>query len=103
MSKKLRNITSATYISLQFVVTVKYALLRAVLESTEIKISEYVRHIATVYSHSNLANPHSAAVPSFVLLLFAFIPTDGAVIRTKQVLSVFGAVVHIHVRTDHLV
>jgi len=42
MSKKLRSITSATYISPQFVVTVKYALLHAVLESTEIKISGYV-------------------------------------------------------------
>jgi len=36
-------------------------------------------------------------MPSFVLLVFAFIPTDGAVIRTKQVLSVFGAVVDMYV------
>jgi len=34
---------------------------------------------------------------SFVLLVFAFIPTDGAVIRTKQVLSVFDAVVDMYV------
>jgi len=36
-------------------------------------------------------------VPSFVLLLFAFIPIDGTLIRTKQVLSVFVAVVHMYV------
>lgn len=36
-------------------------------------------------------------MPSFVLLLFAVVPTDGALIRTEHGLSVVGAVVDMHV------
>jgi hypothetical protein len=59
MSKKLRNITSATYISLQFVVTVKYALLHAVLESIEIKISEYVKDTSQECIQIQISRTHT--------------------------------------------
>jgi hypothetical protein len=59
MTKKLRNITSATYISLQFVVTVKYALLHAVLESTEIKISDYVKDTSQTFIEIKMSLTHT--------------------------------------------
>ena len=63
MSKKLRNITSATYISLQFVVTVKYALRHAVLESSKIKISEYVKDTSQQFIQIQISRTHKSAVP----------------------------------------
>lgn len=97
MSKKLPNITSATYTSLQFVCcncksmhffTLFWKVLKSKSQSTRYHIS----------LDSNLAYAHAAEVPSFVTLLFAFIPTDGALIRPKQVSSVFGDVdMYVHI------
>jgi hypothetical protein len=86
MSKMPRNVTPAAYISLQFVETDKQVCTfsHCVGKYWNQNLRIRWRHITTLYSHSNLAYAHAAFVPSFVLLLFSIVPTDGAQIKRKE-------------------